>query len=45
VVFADNAGIFAAQMTDYLEYVRRSVRYKSCYIQVDKDGVEINKKI
>ena len=24
VVFADNAGIFAAQMADYLHYVRRS---------------------
>jgi len=44
VVFADNAGIFADQMRDYLDYVRNSGRYKSRYIQVGKDGVEISIK-
>jgi predicted O-methyltransferase YrrM len=42
VVFADNAGIFADQMKDYLEYVRLSGKYQSRYIQVGEDGVEIS---
>jgi predicted O-methyltransferase YrrM len=45
VVFADNAGIFAEQMADYLEYVRNSGNYKSRYIQVGGDGVEISVKL
>jgi predicted O-methyltransferase YrrM len=45
VVFADNAGIFADQMNDYLDYVRSSGKYQSCYIQVGDDGVEISEKI
>jgi len=45
VVFADNAGIFADQMQDYLNYVRNSGRYKSRYIQVGDDGVEISVKL
>ena len=44
VVFADNAGIFANQMSDYLDYVRNSGNYKSRYVQVDDDGVEISVK-
>ena len=44
VVFADNAGIFAKQMVDYLDYVRRSGKYESRYIQVEDDGVEISIK-
>jgi predicted O-methyltransferase YrrM len=44
-VFADNAGIFAAQMSDYLQYVRRSGKYDSRYIQVGDDGVEISVKL
>jgi predicted O-methyltransferase YrrM len=44
VVFADNAGIFAEQMSDYLDYVRNSGNYKSRYVQVDDDGVEISVK-
>src|SRR4030042_3574072 len=39
VVFADNAGIFATKMSDYLNYVRRSGKYESRYIQVGEDGV------
>jgi predicted O-methyltransferase YrrM len=42
VVFADNAGIFADQMEDYLDYVRHSGKYQSRFIQVGEDGVEIS---
>jgi predicted O-methyltransferase YrrM len=45
VVFADNAGIFADQMSNYLDYVRKSGKYKSRYIQVGEDGVEISVKL
>ena len=45
VVFADNAGIFADQMGDYLDYVRNSGRYLSRYIQVGEDGIEISVKL
>ena len=45
VVVADNAGIFADQMSDYLDYVRNSGRYKSRYVQVSDDGVEISVKL
>ncbi len=45
VVFADNAGIFADEMADYLNYVRSSGNYKSRYIQVGDDGVEISVKL
>jgi predicted O-methyltransferase YrrM len=45
VVFADNAGIFADQMSGYLDYVRNSGCYRSRYIQVGDDGVEISTKL
>jgi len=45
VVVADNAGIFADQMKDFLNYVRNSGKYKSRYIQVGGDGVEISIKL
>jgi predicted O-methyltransferase YrrM len=45
VVVADNAGIFADQMKDYLDYVRNSGKYKSKYVQVGEDGVEISIKL
>jgi predicted O-methyltransferase YrrM len=45
VVFADNAGFFAEQMQDYLNYVRNSDRYKSRYVQVGEDGVEISVRL
>lgn len=45
VVFADNAGIFADQMRDYLDYVRDSGKYRSRYVQVGDDGVEISVKL
>ena len=45
VIVADNAGIFADQMQDYLDYVRNSGRYKSRFVQVGEDGVEISIKL
>lgn len=45
VVFADNAGVFAAQMQDYLHYVRYSGNYESSFIQVGEDAVEISVRL
>jgi predicted O-methyltransferase YrrM len=45
VVVADNAGIFADQMRDYLYYVRNSGKYQSRYVQVGGDGLEISVKL
>lgn len=45
VVVADNAGIFADQMRDYLDYVRSSGKYKSKYVPVGGDGVEVSVKL
>jgi predicted O-methyltransferase YrrM len=45
VVFADNAGMFGVQMSDYLHYVRRSGKYESRYAEVGDDGVEISVKL
>jgi predicted O-methyltransferase YrrM len=45
VVFADNAGIFAQKMSDYLDYVRNSGKYQSRYVLVGDDGVEISVKL
>ncbi len=45
VVVADNAGIFADQMRDYLDYVRNSGKYQSRYVQVGDDGLEISVKL
>ncbi|MDX1814006.1 MAG: class I SAM-dependent methyltransferase [Candidatus Bathyarchaeia archaeon] len=45
MIVADNAGIFAKQMTDYLEYVRRSGKYNSKYVPVGNDGLEITVKL
>jgi predicted O-methyltransferase YrrM len=42
VIVADNAGIFAKQMKDYLEYVRTSGKYRSKYVPVGVDGLEIS---
>jgi predicted O-methyltransferase YrrM len=44
VVVADNAGIFAKQMKDYLDYVRTSGKYSSKYVAVGVDGLEISVK-
>ncbi len=45
VVVADNAGIFAEQMSDYLDYVRKSGKYGSRYVQVGDDGMEISVRV
>ena len=45
VVVADNAGIFANQMKDYLDYVRTSEKYSSKYVPVGVDGLEITVKL
>ena len=45
VVFAENVKMSAHEMGDYLDYVRNSGRYKSEYIDVVFDGVEISKKL
>ncbi len=45
VVVADNAGIFADQMRDYLQYVRMSGKFKSTYFPVGEDGVEVSSKL
>ena len=42
VIVADNAGIFADQMKDYLKYLRTSAFYRSKYVQVGEDGLEIS---
>ena len=45
VIVADNAGIFAEQMRDYLDYVRKSGKFQSKYVPVDQDGLEISVKL
>ena len=45
VIVADNAGKFAAEMKEYLDYVRKSGKYKSQYIGVGNDGLEISVKL
>ncbi len=45
VVVADNAGIFADQMKDYLDYVRTSGKYSSEYVPCGEDGVEVSTKL
>ncbi len=42
VVFADNVKMAARQMRDYLDYVRNSGKYRSEFIDVGFDGVEIS---
>ena len=39
VVVADNAGIFAYSMKDYLKHVRNSGKYESRFIRVGSDGI------
>jgi predicted O-methyltransferase YrrM len=45
VIVADNAGIFADQMRDYLDYVRSSGKYSSKYVPVGEDGLEVSVKL
>jgi predicted O-methyltransferase YrrM len=44
-VVADNAGIFADQMKDYLDYVRYSGMYSSRYVSFGEDGLEVSVKL
>jgi predicted O-methyltransferase YrrM len=45
VIVADNAGIFAEQMKDYLDYVRNSGKYRSRFVSVGEDGLEISERL
>jgi len=45
VIVADNAGIFANEMKDYLDYVRSSGKYSSKYMSFGEDGVEVSTKL
>jgi len=45
VIVADNAGIFAKQMANYLDYVRASGKYSSKYVPVGVDGLEVTVKL
>lgn len=45
VVVVDNAGVFAVQMRGYLDYVRRSGRYRSRYVPLGGDGLEISVRL
>jgi predicted O-methyltransferase YrrM len=45
VIVADNAGIFAEEMRDYLDYVRNSGKYSSRYVPVGEDGLEVSVKL
>jgi predicted O-methyltransferase YrrM len=45
VMIADNVGSFPRAMVDYLEKVRRSGLYKSKYISVGWDGIEVSRRL
>lgn len=45
IIVADNAGIFADEMEDYLDYVRSSGKYSSNYVPVGEDGLEVSVKL
>jgi predicted O-methyltransferase YrrM len=45
IIVADNAGIFADQMKEYLDYVRSSGKYTSEYMSFGEDGVEVSVKL
>jgi predicted O-methyltransferase YrrM len=45
VIVADNAGKFATEMKDYLEYIRASEKYQSRYVSIADDGIEISIKL
>jgi predicted O-methyltransferase YrrM len=45
VIVADNVGTSAAQMRDYLNYVRSSGKYTSEYVPCGEDGVEVSKRV
>jgi predicted O-methyltransferase YrrM len=45
VIVADNVGVFANEMKDYLHYVRASGKYSSRYVPVGEDGLEVSVKL
>ncbi|MFX0162981.1 MAG: O-methyltransferase [Candidatus Hodarchaeota archaeon] len=45
VIVADNAGIFAEKMKDYLDYVRSSRKYSSKFMPAGEDGLEVSIKL
>jgi len=51
VVVADNVGVFASQMKDFLDYIRNSDSYKSRTVETGleyaggEDAMEISEKI
>jgi len=50
IIVADNAGIFAEEMKDYLEYVRRSGKYRSSFHEFEieqgvTDALEVSYKV
>ncbi len=45
VIVADNAGMFAYEMRDYLDYVRNSGGYNSQFVPIKGDGLEISIKV
>jgi predicted O-methyltransferase YrrM len=45
IVVADNAGIFADQMKNYLEYVRKSGKFESRFFPVEDDGLEVSTRL
>jgi len=45
VIVADNVGVLADQMKEYLDCVRSSGKYKSEYTPFGEDGVEVSVKL
>ncbi len=44
-IVADNAGIFADEMKDFLSYIRSSGKYSSKYVPMGEDGLEVSVKL
>jgi hypothetical protein len=45
VVVADNAGIFSEQLDDYLDHIRKYGKYRSFFVQIGQDGMEISTRL
>jgi len=45
VIIVDNAGIYSYLMKNYLDYVRNSGKYRTWFIPVDEDGLEVSIKL
>jgi len=45
VVIADNVGMFAEAMADYLDYVRNSPKFKSKTVDFGFDAVEVSQRV